>query len=123
MQASAELLKQAKAAVDRAEIGFLDLSSRLKNSAAGRSRAHRIAVENTTGELARLLTVLTVNYSDMVLAPKGELPALWRRFYVCYDEYLEAARLARTWVMEDSLPGPGAASAGALPPAEGMDSK
>ena len=94
-------LKHAKAAVDRAAIGLSDLSSRLEKSAAGAGRAHRAAVEDTVGELARLHTMLAGYYSDMVLAPREELPALWRRFYLCYDEYLEAARLARTGLARD----------------------
>lgn len=94
-------LKHAKAAVERSATGLSELSSRLEKSAAGAGRAHRAAVEDTVGELARLHTMLAGYYSDMVLAPREELPALWRRFYVCYDEYLEAARLAGTGLARD----------------------
>ena len=101
MQMPLDQLKHAKSAVERSAIGLSDLTARLQKGAAGAGRAHRITVEGIVGELARLQTKLASYYSDMVLAPREELPALWRRFYLCYDEYLEAARLARTGLARD----------------------
>ena len=121
---SVGLLKQAKAALERSAIGLSELSLRLKKSAAGASRAHRIVLEETVSELARLHTVLTGYYNDMILAPKEELPALWQRFYVCYDEYLEAVRLANTGLArEDRLQGQSAVPRGAQLPAGTADAK
>ena len=124
MQMPVDQLKHAKAAVERSAIGLSDLSSRLKKGAAGAGRAHRAAVEDTVGDLTRLHTMLSGYYSDMVLAPKEALPALWRRFYVCYDEYLEAARLARTGLARDDRGNEqGAAPTRAQGAAEKVDSK
>lgn len=124
MQVTVDLLKHAQTALERSATGLSELSLRLKKSAAGMGRAHRIMVEETLAELARLQAVLTECYSDMVLAPKEELPALWRRFYVCYDQYLEAARLAGTGLaQEDRLHGQGASALTAQLPAERVRSK
>jgi hypothetical protein len=124
MQVTVDLLKHAKTALERSATGVSELSLRLKKSAAGTGRAHRIMVEDTIAELCRLHAVLTCAYSEMVLAPKEELPTLWRRFYVCYDQYLEAARLARTGLaQEDRQHAQGATALTARPPAESVGSK
>ena len=124
MQFNVDLLKHAKTALERSATGLAELSPRLRKSAAGTGRAHRIMVEETVAELSRLHAVLTCSYSDMVVAPKEELPALWRRFYVCYDQYLEAARLARTGLaQEDRQHAQGGSALSAQPPAERLGSK
>lgn len=124
MQVTVDLLKHAKSALERSATGLSELSLRLKKSAAGTGRAHRIMVEENVAELARLHAVLTCSYNDMLLAPKGDLPALWRRFYVCYDQYLEAARLASTGLsQEDRQHGQGAAALTVQLSAQGVDSK
>ena len=123
MQVTVDLLKHAKTALERSATGLSELSLRLMRSAAGTGRAHRIMVEDTVAELARLHALLTGCYNDMVLAPREELPALWRRFYVCYDQYLEAARLAGTGLaQEDRQHGQGTAALTQLP-AERVRSK
>jgi hypothetical protein len=124
MQVTVDLLKHAQIALERSATGLSELSLQLKKSAAGTGRAHRIMVEETVAELVRLQAVLTECYSDMVVAPKDELPTLWRCFYVCYDQYLEAVRLARTGLaQEDRQNGQGAAALTAQLPAESMGSK
>jgi hypothetical protein len=124
MQVTVDLLKHAKTALERSATGLAELSLRLKKSAAGTGRAHRLMVEETVAELARLHAVLTCSYSEMVMAPKEELPALWRRFYVCYDQYLEAARLARTGLAQEGRQhAQGATALTAQPPAESVGSK
>lgn len=124
MQVTIDLLKHAKTALERSANTLSELSSRLRKSAAGTGRAHRIMVEETVAELGRLHAVLTCSYNDMVLAPKEDLPALWRRFYVCYDQYLEAARLASTGLaQEDRQQGQGVAALAVQLPAQGMGPK
>ena len=123
MQVTVDLLKHARTALERSASVLSELSLMLKRSATGTGRAHRIMVEETVAELDRLHAVLTGCYSDMVLAPREDLPVLWRRFYVCYDQYLEAARLARTGLArEDRQHGQAAASIGSEPPTESVGS-
>ena len=78
MQVTVDLLKHARTALERSASVLSELSLMLKRSATGTGRAHRIMVEETVAELDRLHAVLTGCYSDMVLAPREELPERFR---------------------------------------------
>ena len=104
-QAKGDLLNHAKAAVNRAAESLLDLRARLETPTACLGRQHRLIIEGAVHDLSRRHERLETLYQAMLDASPAELPASWRRFFACYDEYLEALRDAKCTVARDDLGG------------------
>ena len=46
-------------------------------------------------DLSRRHEMLAKLYEEMLDVPDSELPTHWQRFFVCYDDYLEAVHDAK----------------------------
>lgn len=101
MDTRGELLKHAEAAVSRTARSLSDMRTRLQAPATALDRQHRLLVEGALNELARRHEALTRLYETMIGAPADALPDCWRRFFACYDEYLEAVRDTRSRLIRD----------------------
>jgi hypothetical protein len=87
------ILNHAKSAVDQTASSLTQMHARLQT--AELSRLHRLIVEETLRDLSRRHEILVDLYEGMLDAPADELPTHWQRFFVCYDDYLEAVRDAK----------------------------
>jgi len=88
-------LGHTKAALERAERCLSGLRDDLKAHPEVVERQYRCMAEVALCELDRRYSHLSELYHAMVVAPKDRLPALWQRFRVCYDDYLQAAQEAK----------------------------
>jgi hypothetical protein len=70
-------------------------------SAAELGRQHRLLIDGALHDLERRHEVLTRLYEAMAVAPDDDAPACWQRFFVCYDDYLEAVRDVRSRLIQD----------------------
>jgi len=88
-------LGHAKAALEQAERCLHALRDDLKAHPEHAERQYRCMAEVAICELDRRYGHLSELYHDMAGASEDRLPALWQRFLVCYDDYLEAAQKTR----------------------------
>ena len=86
------LLAHAHSAVARATRAVDDLRARFEATSEQMTRAHRLQAEKALQDLHRQRETLTQLYRDMVDAPTEGQPALWGKFFACYDECLESTR-------------------------------
>jgi len=89
----ADILNHAKSAVDQTALSLSEMHTRLQT--AGLSRQHRLMVDEAMHGLSHRHEVLVNLYQEMLDVPDSELPPYWQRFFVCYDDYLEAVRDAK----------------------------
>lgn len=95
MQAEFNFIEHARTAVERIASGLARLRHRLELGNADMGRQHRLTVEHALARLARRHAVLMQHYERMSNASAEALPASWRDFLWCYDEYLQAVREAK----------------------------
>jgi len=88
-----DILNHAKSAVDRTAHSLSKMRARLQ--AAELSRQHRLIVDEAMHDLSRRHEMLAKLYEEMLDVPDSELPTHWQRFFICYDDYLEAVRDAK----------------------------
>lgn len=94
------ILNHAKSAVDQTANSLTEMHKRLQS--AELTRQHRLIVEDTLHDLSRRHEVLADLYEGMLDAPANELPTHWQRFFVCYDDYLDAVRDAKSRLVRDA---------------------
>jgi len=94
------ILSHAKSAVDQAASSLTEMHARLQS--AELTRLHRLIVEETLHDLSRRHEILVNLYEGMLDVPANELPTHWRRFFVCYDDYLEVVRDAKCRLVREA---------------------
>lgn len=94
------ILNHAKSAVDQTASSLTEMHTRLQT--AELSRQHRLIVEETLHDLSRRHEILLDLYEGMLDVPANELPTHWQRFFVCYDDYLEAVRDAKCRLVREA---------------------
>lgn len=99
--ATVDLLKHARAAIDRATADLDEIRSELTRNSSSMSRQHRLSIEGNARDLERHLSLLRDRFDDMAQADASQLAALWRHFFVAYDDYLETARRAKCTMARD----------------------
>lgn len=101
MQANADLLNHAKAAVERTARSLAKLRTRLQTPAPALGRQHRLLIDGALHDLTRRHAALTDLYEAMLSATADQLPGCWQKFFICYDDYLEAVRDTRSRLIQD----------------------
>lgn len=102
MPSKPHLLDHARAAVEHAARTLAELQDAIDSPAAARlGRQHRLLVDGAFLDLGRRQERLSSLYAAMIDASEEQVPACWQRFFACYDEYLEAARDARSRLLRD----------------------
>lgn len=99
MRDSSRILGHAQAAVDRA-LRTVAAVRREAEQQSCVSRQQCLLLEQAAHELAKRQTVLSEINRSMVAAPVADLPGLWRKFFVCYDDFVEAERRLRVELIE-----------------------
>lgn len=100
MLGKADILNHARSAVDGTARSLSEMRMRLET--AGLSRQHRLVVEGAMHDLSRRHEVLVRLYEAMLDVPASELPTHWQRFFVCYEDYLEAVRDAKCRLVREA---------------------
>lgn len=96
----ADILNHAKSAVDGTARSLSEMRARVQT--AGLSRQHRLIAEGAMRDLSHRHEVLVRLYETMLDVPASELPTHWQRFFVCYDDYLEAVRDAKCSLVREA---------------------
>lgn len=90
-----DLLEHARTALDRARADLEDIRRDLETHASSMGWQHGRVIEAGAHDLDERLSVLADCYNDMANAEAGRLPALWRHFFMAYDDFLAAVRSAK----------------------------
>lgn len=102
MPTKSDLLKHARAAVERTADALANMRERLQAPATiTLGRQHRLLIDGALHDLERRHEALAQLYGAMIAAPEEDVPACWQRFFACYDDYLEAARDTRSRLIQD----------------------
>ena len=86
------LLTHAQSAVERATRTLDELRARLDAAPEPMSAAHRLQAEQILKDLGLRNANLAHLYREMAAASAEQRPALWGRFFACYDDCLEGLR-------------------------------
>lgn len=117
MKQRTDLLDQAQMTVERTGKLLRDLCDELDSTAATANGEHRSAWDAIT-DVEWRHSMLSDLYLDMMLSPPSGLAQHWQRFSICYDDFREAVREARSLLVRDhrldagrigAAPSPGAA--------------
>lgn len=100
MKQRTDLLDQAQMTVERAGKLLRDLCDELDSTAGSANDKHRSAWDAIT-DVEWRHSMLSDLYLDMMLCPPSELAQRWQRFSICYDDFREAVREARSLLGQD----------------------
>jgi hypothetical protein len=104
------LLDHARAAVERTGRSLAELQATVDSPSAGRfGRQHRLLIDVALLDLGRRHAALSSLYAAMSDAPEDQVSGCWQRFFECYDDYLAAARDARSRLVQNEEHAPGRA--------------
>lgn len=100
MKPRTDLLDQAKMTVERTAKLLRDLCDQL-DSTAGMVNGEHLSAWDAITDVEWRHSMLSDLYLDMMLSPPSELPQRWHRFTICYDDFREAVREARSLLTPD----------------------
>ncbi len=98
MRDSGQALRHAQAAVDRAA----DIAAHYRSEAerSRLSRQQRLMFGQAAQDLDRRRAVLADLHARLTACQAADLPENWKRFFDCYDAFLESAERHRLQAIE-----------------------